>query len=226
MNDERCVMIVDDEPGVRGVLTSMLEREGYEVHTASDAREALGLFRSFEPDAVITDVRMPGKDGVALMHELREQQANVPVLVMTAFGTIDAAVNAMKAGATDYITKPFKRQRVVDALQRAIESRGNQSGDELPSETGPVVAEHTLQAGLDNCMTLRELGDLYIERILALAGGNKVRAARTLGINRRTLYRRGLRGPRGRGGGALPGRHLRQRGLHPQEAPRVRITFP
>jgi DNA-binding NtrC family response regulator len=188
---ERRIMVVDDEPGVRGVLSTILERAGYRVHTAGDADEALRVFQSVEVDAVITDVRMPGRDGVALLEEIQGRRADVPVLLVTAFGTIDGAVSAMKLGATDYITKPFKRRRLLEALSRAIETR---HGEALPpSPTAANLEAATLEAGLDRRMTLREVGDLYIERVLVLARGNKVQAAKALGINRRTLYRRGTR---------------------------------
>jgi DNA-binding NtrC family response regulator len=188
--EDRCVMVVDDEPGVRGVLSSMLQRAGYEVHTAADAEEALRLFHSLEVDAVITDVRMPGKDGVELLEELHEMRADLPVLLVTGFGTIDGAVQAMKLGATDYITKPFKRGRLLAALERALE-RARAAAEPAAGGDGGSVAEMTLEAALERRMTLREVGDLYIERVLELARGNKCQAARALGINRRTLYRRG-----------------------------------
>lgn len=116
MTRSRSVLVVDDEPGVRGLLDSMLRRAGFDVHLASAAEEALATFRRVDLDVVIADVVMPGMDGVTLLDELLELDANVPVLLMTGFGAIDAAVDAMRRGAADYITKPFKRQRVLESL--------------------------------------------------------------------------------------------------------------
>src|SRR5262245_54212419 len=109
------VLVVDDEPGIRGLLASVLRREGFEVRTAADGHEALDSFRNVGADAVLTDVVMPGLDGVALLEQLLQINPRVPVLLMTAYGEIDAAVAAMRLGALDYITKPFKRQRVIES---------------------------------------------------------------------------------------------------------------
>jgi DNA-binding NtrC family response regulator len=173
----------------------VLRRAGYQVHLASGAEQALELFRSLELDAVIADVVMPGMDGVTLLEELIELDTHVPVVLMTGFGAIDAAVDAMRRGAADYITKPFKRQRVIEAIERALARRkGQDEGDADPAEEDSERAsfeQSVLEFALENRLTLREIGDLYIDRVLSLSGGNKVQAARRLGINRRTLYRRG-----------------------------------
>ena len=196
MTRSRSVLVVDDEPGVRGLLDSMLRRAGFEVHLAAAAEEALETFRRVELDVVIADVVMPGMDGVTLLDELLELDAGVPVLLMTGFGAIDAAVDAMRRGASDYITKPFKRQRVLESIERGLARRKARDGNaaEAPDarDAEPKSFEESiLEFALENRMTLREVGDLYIERILSLSRGNKVQAARALGINRRTLYRRG-----------------------------------
>jgi DNA-binding NtrC family response regulator len=153
----------------------MLERDGFRVQVSGSGEQALELFRRESPDAVLADGVMPGMDGVALLEELLRTNRAVPVVLMTGCGTIDSAVQAMRLGAADYITKPFKRRRLLDSLERAIAKR---RAHEPRSET-PVRR-----------MTLRELTDTYIERALPRSNGNKVRAARLLGVNRRTLYRR------------------------------------
>jgi len=196
MAEARSVLVVDDEASVRGLLDSVLQRAGFRVHLAADAEEALELFGRVDFDVVLTDVVMPGMDGVTLLEELLELDTDVPVVLMTGFGSIDAAVDAMRRGAADYITKPFKRQRVIDAIERALARRKLQDASgtspSRPSEVEPRSFEQSvLEFALQNRMTLREIGDLYIERVLSMSGGNKVQAARRLGINRRTLYRRG-----------------------------------
>jgi DNA-binding NtrC family response regulator len=196
MSRPRAILVVDDEPSVRTLLDSLLRRAGFQVHLASDAGQALELFRSLELDVVIADVVMPGMDGVTLLEQLIGLNTSVPVVLMTGFGAIDAAVDAMRRGAADYITKPFKRQTVLGAIERALARRERQEGagaaDEAGEESEPKSFEQSvLEFALDNRMTLREVGDLYIDRVLSLSGGNKVQAARRLGINRRTLYRRG-----------------------------------
>jgi DNA-binding NtrC family response regulator len=193
MVNARSVLVVDDEASVRGLLDSVLQRAGFQVHLAADAEEALELFRRVDLDVVLADVVMPGMDGVTLLAELLEIATDVPVVLMTGFGSIDAAVDAMRRGASDYITKPFKRQRVIEAIERALAQR---KGQDPAATTAPPVEprsfeQSVLEFALENRLTLREVGDLYIERVLSMSGGNKVQAARRLGINRRTLYRRG-----------------------------------
>jgi len=196
MSKPRTVLVVDDEPGMRTLLEAVLRRAGFEVHQASDAEEALELFRTLELDAVIADVVMPGMDGVTLLEQLIGLDTDVAVVLMTGFGAIDTAVDAMRRGAADYITKPFKRKRVLEAIERALSRRKQRemagSADLPVEESEPTSFEQSvLEFALENRMTLREIGDLYIDRVLSLSGGNKVQAARRLGINRRTLYRRG-----------------------------------
>ncbi len=120
---DRSVLVVDDEPAMREMLVSLLEEAGIGGRTAGSAKEALEATQEQEFDAVLSDIRMPERDGVALMAELREVRPETPVILMTAFGSIDSAVEAMREGAFDYITKPFKRGAVLASLERAFERR-------------------------------------------------------------------------------------------------------
>jgi DNA-binding NtrC family response regulator len=179
------VLVVDDEPAERDGLARLVGQWGYEVETAGSGEEALTLVESQHPAVVVTDLVLPEMDGLTLLEKLKETGRPPIVLLVTGQGTVETAVEAMRRGALDYITKPFKRQRVIESLRRALE------GSEAERETGAdSVEDHVVGRGLEGHMTLREVADLYIERILRLAQGNKVKAARTLGINRRTLYRR------------------------------------
>jgi DNA-binding NtrC family response regulator len=108
---------------MREMLVSLLEEEGYRARSSASVDEALAASREAEFDAVVSDIRMPGKSGVELLAELREARPETPVILMTAFGSIDAAVDAMRSGAFDYITKPFKRGAVIASLERAFERR-------------------------------------------------------------------------------------------------------
>jgi len=123
MGAPRTVLVVDDEPAMREMLVSLLEEEGIRARSAASADEALELAREADFDAVVSDIRMPGSDGVALLAELRQARPETPVILMTAFGSIDSAVDAMRSGAFDYITKPFKRGAVLASLERAFEVR-------------------------------------------------------------------------------------------------------
>jgi two-component system response regulator AtoC len=117
----RRVLIVDDEENIRLVLRTLLRRHGYEVETASGGEEALPLVESFGPDVVLADVRMPKMGGLDLLATLRAKGHDATVIVMSAYGNVDQAIEAMKAGAYDYIQKPFKPDEVVLALKKAEE---------------------------------------------------------------------------------------------------------
>lgn len=110
------VMVVDDETKMQRVLEIMLKRMGHEVECAGTAEEALQVLQGTPADLVISDLRMPGIGGIGLLKSLREQGNEVPIIIMTAHGTIESAVEAMKLGACDYIVRPFD----VDALELAI----------------------------------------------------------------------------------------------------------
>jgi two-component system response regulator AtoC len=117
----RRVLVVDDEENLRLVLRTLLRRHGYEVETASSGEEALGLVDSFGPDVVLTDVRMPKMGGLDLLSTLKAKGNDATVIVMSAYGNMDLAIDAMKAGAYDYVQKPFKPDEVVLALRKAEE---------------------------------------------------------------------------------------------------------
>ena len=117
----RRVLVVDDEENLRVVLRTLLRRHGYEVETAASGDEALAMVDSFGPDVVLTDVRMPKMGGLDLLATLKAKGNEATVIVMSAYGNMDMAVEAMKAGAYDYVQKPFKPDEVVLALKKAEE---------------------------------------------------------------------------------------------------------
>jgi DNA-binding NtrC family response regulator len=115
------ILVVDDEANARTALAELLGDEGYEVETAADAFKALGKYESFAPHVVITDLKMPGMDGIALVKKLRAEQDGVAIVVMTAFGEVTSAVDAMRSGAADYLTKPLNFDELVVVLDRVFE---------------------------------------------------------------------------------------------------------
>ncbi len=117
----RRVLVVDDEENLRLVLRTLLRRHGYEVETAKNGEEALALVDGFGPDVVLTDVRMPKMGGLDLLETLRAKGNDATVIVMSAYGNMDLAIEAMKAGAYDYVQKPFKPDEVVLTLRKAEE---------------------------------------------------------------------------------------------------------
>jgi two-component system, NtrC family, response regulator AtoC len=117
----RRVLVVDDEENLRLVVRTFLKREGYEVEVAGSGVEALALVETFGPDVILTDVRMPGMGGLELLSTLKAKGIESTVIVMSAYGNVDLALEAMKAGAYDYIQKPFKAEEVVLTLRKAEE---------------------------------------------------------------------------------------------------------
>ena len=115
------ILIVDDEKNYLLVLEALLADAGYEVITSDSANEALEIALSHDLDLVITDVRMPGLDGMEFLAQLSSRQPDLPVIMMTAYATVEKAVEAMKRGAFDYITKPFKNEELILTIRKAIE---------------------------------------------------------------------------------------------------------
>jgi two-component system nitrogen regulation response regulator GlnG len=114
------VMIVDDEPSICWGFRELLTDEGYKVSVASSAEEALELADKAVPDAVVLDVRLPGRDGLSTIQDLRGRIGTAPIIVITAFGNLETAVRAMEEGAYDYLTKPFDLEQISEVLRRAL----------------------------------------------------------------------------------------------------------
>ena len=117
----RRVLVVDDEENIRLVLRTLLKKHGYEVQVADSGESALTSLDAFDPDVILTDVRMPRMGGLDLLSALKARQHPATVIVMSAYGNVDLALEAMKAGAYDYVGKPFKPDEIVLALRKAEE---------------------------------------------------------------------------------------------------------
>lgn len=118
---EKRILIVDDEPSARQMLALLLEEDGYAVKSAPDGFKALGVLQEWPCDVLLTDLRMPVLDGISLIRKAREIRPDLTCIVMTAFATVENAVEAMKIGAEDYLTKPLNFDAVELVLQRAFE---------------------------------------------------------------------------------------------------------
>jgi two-component system response regulator AtoC len=117
----RRVLVVDDEENIRVVLRTLLRKHGYEVVVAESGEAAMAQIDGFGPDVILTDVRMPKMGGLDLLATLKAKQYPATVIVMSAYGNMDLAIEAMKAGAYDYVSKPFKPDEIVLALRKAEE---------------------------------------------------------------------------------------------------------
>jgi len=121
--DKGNILVVDDEANARTALAELLRDEGYRVETAADGFKALGKMEETSPDLVLTDLKMPGMGGVELLTKVREADPEVMVVVMTAFGAVETAVEAMKKGAADYLTKPLNTAELFLVVERELERR-------------------------------------------------------------------------------------------------------
>lgn len=115
------ILVVDDEVNIRNALSTLLEKRGYDAKGIGTAEEAFRYLEETPADLVITDVRMPGMDGIEFLRRLKDKWPSTEVVIMTAFGSIDAAVEAMRLGAYDYLTKPVDRERFPMVVEKALE---------------------------------------------------------------------------------------------------------
>ena len=127
--EKKQILVVDDEANLRRVLSAQLARDGYEVHTAEDGEVALAFLKEHHIDLVITDLRMPKVDGMDLLRGALRDDPSRPVVLLTAHGTVDNAVEALKTGAFDYITKPFDQNEVRVVVKKALRTRDLASAD-------------------------------------------------------------------------------------------------
>jgi DNA-binding NtrC family response regulator len=134
------ILVVDDEESMRHYLRKTLSREGYEVLTAADGPEALAIAQARPPDLAMVDVRMPGMDGVAVMRSLRASLPRLPVVLMTGYGTVQHALGAMKQGATDYVTKPFRVDAVRATVEKALAATGDAARPRTVRDASPAEA--------------------------------------------------------------------------------------
>jgi len=115
------ILIVDDEKNYLVVLETLLSEEGYEVLTAESVADAIKKWRNNDLDLIVTDMKMPKASGIELLEMVKKQDTDLPVIMMTAYGTVEKAVEAMKKGAFDYVTKPFQNQELKLTIRKALE---------------------------------------------------------------------------------------------------------
>ncbi len=197
------VLVVEDEPRLREVLCDELPRLGYDAGSASSAEQAMRLLREGDWDAVILDLNLPVTDGMSLLERWRSQGVDLPVIVLTGFGDLDAARRAIDLQVVSFLTKPCPLGHLDRALSRAMRMRlergererenpflttepaAPSSWDREPSAGGGEAKRHTEQA-----LSLAEVERRAILDALRRHRGNRTAAAAELGISRRTLYSR------------------------------------
>ncbi len=122
-DDKKRLLVVDDEHVIREILADFLSLEGYYVRTAADGQAALTELSRQHYDLVLSDLKMPNMGGIELLNAVQDHDPNTVVIIMTGFGTVETAINAMKQGAYDYILKPFKVEEVIHTIERGLEKQ-------------------------------------------------------------------------------------------------------
>ena len=168
MSTTECTMLlVDDDDRLRDRLGKALEQRGFRVLAAADHAAAIALARDHHVDRAVVDLRMPGPHGLRVVQDLREIHPDIEIVVLTGYGSIATAVEAMRLGARDYLTKPCHADRILAAFETEPEPPGEEMEFEIPS--------------------LARLEWEHIDRVLRECNGNVSKAARVLGMHRRTL---------------------------------------
>ena len=182
------VLIVDDERTLARAVKAFLLESGYEAEVASDAEQALGLLETLRPDVIFSDVRLPGMNGIELLRRIREFDPAIPVIIMTAYGTIEGAVEAVKLGAFDYLKKPVDLEELKLLADRAHEHSQlrqelsyyrRQAARDVPF-AGVVGDSPALSAVLDQARQIAALDETPPVLIIGETGTGKGLVARTI----------------------------------------------
>ena len=176
--DKEKVLVVDDEEAIREVVTTLLEAQGYHCVACGNGRVALDAFRNDTFDLVLSDIVMPEMDGLKLLSELRMDDPDVPVIMVTAMHDIAIALEAIRAGAYDYILKPFEKDQLYLSVRRALEHRRLVIENRTyQSDLEHLVAERTQQLSI----ALQDLEQSYDYTLEALGGALDAKDAETEG---------------------------------------------
>ncbi len=170
------VLVVDDKEMMRDSVSSALSRAGFEVQSASRASQAVEMIAASRPDVVLTDLKMPDMTGIELLEAIGHIDDELPVVLMTAFGTIETAVEAMRLGAFDYITKPFEGDELLITIKRAVnhgrvlrENALLKMGT-MPTTDATRTASSTSLQGLDRLVGISPAMERVRQQVLAVAG--------------------------------------------------------
>jgi two-component system, response regulator RegA len=163
------ILLIDDDQIFRTRLQRALSQRGFDVHAAANAEEGVVLAKRVQPERAIVDMRMPGMGGLDLIDELARIDPDIEIVVLTGYGSIATAVEAVRRGARDYLTKPVDTDQILQSFERDPDG-----GNAVPEAT-PSLAKVEWE---------------HIQRILSDCGGNISQAARKLGIHRRSLQRK------------------------------------
>src|SRR5436190_724900 len=187
MSDPATLLIADDDPGLRQSLERTLTREGYRVILASDGNAALERLQAGGVDLVLTDLKMPGLSGIELLRAVKAIASEVDVILLTAFGTVEEAVKAMKEGAYDFLTKPFQRAQLLRLIRQALERRDliqqnralQQRLDDLLQQ-GAVIGSSPAFRRMMTLLELADGGTLFLDEVSDLSAVTQPKILRVL----------------------------------------------
>ena len=158
MSESAHILVIDDEKNYLLVLQTLLEDEGYTVTAINDPETALAFLQESEVDVVVTDMKMPGVSGMEILRQVKKQLPHIPVLIMTAFGSIESAVETMKYGAFDYITKPFSNDELLLSIHNAVElAKAHRQYRLLQEAMQERFGVHTLVGRSRNIVQVRQM---------------------------------------------------------------------
>ena len=191
------ILVIDDEPGMREMLSYELEQQGYKVITAKNGKEGKEKFTKDDFDLVITDMKMPGMDGIQVLKEIKTfLDPNVEVIIMTGYGTMESAIESFRQNAYDYINKPFSIDEISHVIRKALERRNYRLTISLyeMSKTifSKIKSEEVLEIVIDttrkalnsdaiSLMLLNEKGELYIAASHGFTDKNQKKVALEIG---------------------------------------------
>ncbi|MFO0547669.1 MAG: response regulator [Polyangiaceae bacterium] len=185
------LLVVDDKPTFLSLFEKIVG-DRMEVRTALSAEKALALIALERFDVVISDVRMPGMDGVELLRQIKAQSPDIAVILITAFGEIPDAVRAMQLGAFSYLTKPFDPDDVIRTLEQALRGRAASLAAQAPDATrGSTESSYLAELSYRQAVEVareRFTRD-YLVEVLRMFHGNVTKAAQRAGIERESLHR-------------------------------------
>src|SRR5512135_3143237 len=154
-HEKATILIVEDEAKMRRLLELQLGEEGFVVHSAADAETGLQLLVREKPDLIVTDLRLPGMSGMEFLQAVKRANAALPVVVMTAYGTVESAVEAMKVGASNYVTKPFSFDELVLVIRKELDShRLREENRSLREALGRRYSYNNIVAQSDRMQTV------------------------------------------------------------------------
>lgn len=162
------LLVCDDDKAFRQRLARSLRGRGFTVLEAEDAKSGVDAVTEYSPDGVVVDMRMPGESGLWLVQQVRHLLPAARIVVLTGFGSIATALDAMRLGATNYLTKPASLEKILEAF--------------FPEQSAPATSAEL--------PSLAEVEQEYVNRVLAEHEGNVSQAAKVLGVHRRSLQRR------------------------------------